>query len=345
MRDLNRLEFVGETLRAALEAVAVAAPKWLASWMPGGWQKQYKARVDSYRLPSDESERTQLTWRIAADGYQFLGTTLAAGAPAWLRQVPAVGILRTVWLQQFQRTITDGARRCSRRPSGVLPAAGPWRPAATYRSLNAEQIKAYAKASLAGTQIAKYATGKELRDVKDAVFVNMQSDIVFTGEPKITAKEDDVVLNLEATPQRATLRLCFDLNTWEPKYKKTGKSAAAPNQAKGYPITAHLQEQASQWRVAEERADRPPRSSPHPARSRSPDAPVPRRGPASRPLRWRAAPRPARLSARCGPRTGDLSPNATNTATTPLNSRSPRDQSPHAHLHGEGPPDAPLDCF
>jgi hypothetical protein len=33
VRDLNRLEFVGETLRAALEAVA-AAPQWLASWMP-----------------------------------------------------------------------------------------------------------------------------------------------------------------------------------------------------------------------------------------------------------------------------------------------------------------------
>ncbi|WP_407077478.1 transposase [Streptomyces sp. SCSIO 30461] len=69
MRDLNRLEFVGETLRAALEAVAVAAPQWLASWMPPAWQKQYGARMDSYRLPSDENERTQLTWRIAADGY------------------------------------------------------------------------------------------------------------------------------------------------------------------------------------------------------------------------------------------------------------------------------------
>ncbi|MFJ1974101.1 hypothetical protein ACIO93_36340 [Streptomyces sp. NPDC087903] len=127
---------------------------------------------------------------------------------------------------------------------------------ATYRALNAEQIKAYARASLAGTQIAKYATGKELREVKDAVFVNMQSDIVFKGEPKITANEDDVVLNLDASPQQATLRLCFDLNTWEPTYKKTGKSAAAPNQVKRYPITAHFQEQARQWRVIDERADK-----------------------------------------------------------------------------------------
>jgi transposase len=58
VRDLNRFEFVGETLRAALEAVAVAAPEWLTSWMPRAWQEQYGTRMDSYRLPSDESERT-----------------------------------------------------------------------------------------------------------------------------------------------------------------------------------------------------------------------------------------------------------------------------------------------
>ncbi|MFE2492482.1 IS1182 family transposase [Streptomyces mirabilis] len=121
VRDLNRLEFVGETLRAALEAVAVTAPQWLTSWMPRDWQERYGARVDSYRLPSDENERTQLTWRIAADGYQFLEAAFAASAPAWLRQVPAVGILRTVWLQQFQRTITEGGQEVAWRGKDNLP--------------------------------------------------------------------------------------------------------------------------------------------------------------------------------------------------------------------------------
>ncbi|MBL1109402.1 hypothetical protein JK361_33300 [Streptomyces sp. 5-8] len=127
---------------------------------------------------------------------------------------------------------------------------------AAYQNLNSEQIKAYAKASLAGTQVAKYATGKELRDVKDAVFVNMQNGIVFRGEPKITARGIDVVLHLDKSPKQATLRLCFDLNTWEPFYKKTGKSAAAPNQVKRYPITANLQQQTEQWQVTDERADK-----------------------------------------------------------------------------------------
>ncbi|MER6629030.1 IS1182 family transposase [Streptomyces sp. NPDC000987] len=121
VRDLNRLEFVGETLRAALEAVAVSAPGWLASWMPPVWQEQYGARMDSYRLPSDENERTELTWRIAADGYSFLEAAFASDAPHWLRQVPAIGTLRTVWLQQFQRTIADGMQEVAWRGKNDLP--------------------------------------------------------------------------------------------------------------------------------------------------------------------------------------------------------------------------------
>ncbi|WUD78385.1 transposase [Streptomyces sp. NBC_00510] len=121
VRNLNRLEFVGETLRAALESVAVTAPEWLASWMPATWQEQYEARMDSYRLPSDENERMQLTWRIAADGYFLLNAAFAATAPGWLRQVPAICILRTVWLQQFQRTITDERQEVTWRGRDELP--------------------------------------------------------------------------------------------------------------------------------------------------------------------------------------------------------------------------------
>jgi hypothetical protein len=35
VRDLNRVEMVTETLRAALEALSVAAPAWLAATGPG----------------------------------------------------------------------------------------------------------------------------------------------------------------------------------------------------------------------------------------------------------------------------------------------------------------------
>jgi hypothetical protein len=127
---------------------------------------------------------------------------------------------------------------------------------AAYQGMTDEQVKAYAKASLTGNKITQYATGKALRDVKDAVFVNLQNDIVFKGEPKVTAAEDDVDLNLAGTPQRATLSLCFDMNTWEPVNKKTGKSVAPPGQVKRYTVTAHLQHQADRWQVTDETADK-----------------------------------------------------------------------------------------
>ncbi|TLS45752.1 hypothetical protein FE633_13395 [Streptomyces montanus] len=127
---------------------------------------------------------------------------------------------------------------------------------AAYQSMADEQAKAYAKSSLAGSDITKYATGKALRDVKDAVFVNMQNGIVVKGEPKVIAAEDDVTLDTTSKPQRASLQVCFDTNTWKPVDKKTGKSVAPPNQVKRYTITANLQQQRSRWLVTDEKADK-----------------------------------------------------------------------------------------
>jgi Transposase domain (DUF772) len=41
VRDLHRLEQVIETLRAALEALAVVAPSWLAGLIPPEWASRY----------------------------------------------------------------------------------------------------------------------------------------------------------------------------------------------------------------------------------------------------------------------------------------------------------------
>jgi transposase len=53
VRSLHRLEFCAETLRAALEALAVAAPKWLATWITVEQQKRYGARVRVPGQPPD----------------------------------------------------------------------------------------------------------------------------------------------------------------------------------------------------------------------------------------------------------------------------------------------------
>lgn len=51
IRTLNHLELVGETMRAALNAVATSAPRWLIEHNRPDWTERYGARVEQYRLP------------------------------------------------------------------------------------------------------------------------------------------------------------------------------------------------------------------------------------------------------------------------------------------------------
>ncbi|RNG21626.1 hypothetical protein [Streptomyces botrytidirepellens] len=57
-RDFTRLECVIETLRAALNALALTAPEWLQRHVEPAWFDRYAARPDpqaSLRLPRPES--------------------------------------------------------------------------------------------------------------------------------------------------------------------------------------------------------------------------------------------------------------------------------------------------
>src|SRR6266568_2536851 len=90
VRTLNRMEFVGETLRAALEALAAAAPGWLAPLVDSSWADRYGARIDSYRFPKGEDARTWWAEQVGQDGFTLLDAIGAPQAPAWLRQIPAV---------------------------------------------------------------------------------------------------------------------------------------------------------------------------------------------------------------------------------------------------------------
>src|SRR3954471_24595894 len=51
VRDLSRLELLAETLRAALNAIAVAAPDWLHALAPLEWHERYDRRIEDMRLP------------------------------------------------------------------------------------------------------------------------------------------------------------------------------------------------------------------------------------------------------------------------------------------------------
>jgi hypothetical protein len=72
VRTLNRMEFVGESLRAALEALAVAAPDWLSGLVTADWAKRYGARVDSYRFPRGGNVRAEWAEQVGWDGFTVL---------------------------------------------------------------------------------------------------------------------------------------------------------------------------------------------------------------------------------------------------------------------------------
>lgn len=102
VRDLNRLELAGESVRAALEALAVAAPDWLAATLDvTGWSARYGVRIDSWRLPGAQSKRDALAAAYGQDGFTLLRAVHAQDAPDWLAQIPAVDVLRQVLLQNY----------------------------------------------------------------------------------------------------------------------------------------------------------------------------------------------------------------------------------------------------
>lgn len=109
IRTLNRLETLGESMRSALDNLAVVAPDWLATQMQADWFERYGRRVENYRLPKLDKEREALASKIGADGLALLDGIYAPTAPEWLRVLPAIKTLRQIWVQQFYPLQMDGS--------------------------------------------------------------------------------------------------------------------------------------------------------------------------------------------------------------------------------------------
>jgi len=90
IRVLNRLELVGETMRHALNTLAIVAPDWLLAHSQAAWVDRYGPRVEDYRLPKSQAERDVYAELIGADGGALLRALAVSSAPPWLCEVPAV---------------------------------------------------------------------------------------------------------------------------------------------------------------------------------------------------------------------------------------------------------------
>ena len=103
IRDLSRLENVAETLRHALNQLAVEAPDWLRTHAEAAWVERYGKRITEYRLPQADAERQALLEIIGQDGYRLLEALYQESGPSELRELRAVQTLRQVWVQQYYR--------------------------------------------------------------------------------------------------------------------------------------------------------------------------------------------------------------------------------------------------
>jgi len=119
---LNRLELAGESVRAALEALTAAHPDWLAQRIcVPDWSRRYGTPLTSWRPPASKARQDELAIAYARDGYALLEAVYDPSSPAWLRELPAIDVLRRVLAQNYTRSITGGKeviRRREKEPEG-----------------------------------------------------------------------------------------------------------------------------------------------------------------------------------------------------------------------------------
>jgi transposase len=93
---MNRLERTGETLRAAVNRLAVAAAEWLKVVAEPEWFKRYGSRIENLNLPKTDAGRIQLAATIGWDGKELLRSIEASDARLQLASLAPVLLLQRV---------------------------------------------------------------------------------------------------------------------------------------------------------------------------------------------------------------------------------------------------------
>ena len=117
IRNMNRSELVGETLRAALNVLTTVNPKWVAANVDASWYLRYAKRFEGSRQTKTKNDIITMAEKIGQDGMALLERLWSEAAPPYLRSLPAVETLRLCWVSQFW--IDSGVLRW--RHAGNLP--------------------------------------------------------------------------------------------------------------------------------------------------------------------------------------------------------------------------------
>lgn len=134
IRVMNRLEQVGETVRAALNELATVAPEWLQQVALPEWYKRYSYRIEADRLPKSVSGRQEYGQIVGEDGYVLMDLVTHESAPAGVADLPTIKVLSLVWERHYERK--DGNVRFKKdgELANAPPGAeSPYDPEARYR--------------------------------------------------------------------------------------------------------------------------------------------------------------------------------------------------------------------
>lgn len=88
-------------MRFALNSLAVVAPDWLLCEADAQWVERYGHRIEESRLPKSEGDRLALAEQIGEDGRKLLTAVFDSLSPAWFREIPAIEVLRRIWVQNY----------------------------------------------------------------------------------------------------------------------------------------------------------------------------------------------------------------------------------------------------
>lgn len=131
VRDLNRLELAGESVRACLEQLAVAAPQVVAQLLDDSWGKRYAARVDTWRMPAATTRKEELALAYGRDGHRLLTAVYAAAASdpdlEFLARLRQVEVLRVVLVQNYLTVVDEQGREVITRREAQAEGLPPGR--------------------------------------------------------------------------------------------------------------------------------------------------------------------------------------------------------------------------
>jgi transposase len=110
-----------EAMPHALNQLGEADPAWVRQQVPLAWYDRYGLRADRGRLPKEASKRDAMALQIGADGDQLLDEIWRDASPLSLRDLPALEVLRQIWLQHYYRCTVPGLEALRWRTTDERP--------------------------------------------------------------------------------------------------------------------------------------------------------------------------------------------------------------------------------